>query len=246
MRSITELQTGATAEIWQDIATEVRASRSLQHALQAVVDAVYDEFRGTLALARAFVTLPYAKLPKAHARIVDRFAIEHGMTEFVSGRTPILTLVASRGLEVAWNDIAQSKRHAAIPIVPGRFLERIPMVARVLADLEVTEDLGIEKGGTWSDDPGSHVRTFYVADAGADLDAKGRHVISDQDFVGKYGVKTVFGGGGPFTHVERRILVLIFFAREPVSRDIATVFDPFIETVQAETAHLMAENKLFD
>ena len=119
------------------------------------------------------------------------------------------------------------------------------MVARLLEELQI--DLGFMASGrsefTQIQQEGATTGLFYVQDAASVIDAKGRHVIPDQEFVAQYGVKTVFGLGG--VYMSGRVFSLIVFTRDTITRDVVEQYAPLVVTIKANTADLEQKGRLF-
>ncbi|MBW3636505.1 MAG: hypothetical protein KY445_08585, partial [Armatimonadetes bacterium] len=80
-------------------------------------------------------------------------------------------------------------------------------------------------------------------DASAALDSRNRPIISAQDFVGKYGVRTVFGLGGLYAHGN--LLTILFFTREGLDKTQIAEFTPLIPLLRAATSQLVREKRFF-
>jgi hypothetical protein len=243
--SITKLHVGETAEILEKIRPGIEQASSLQDALQVLTSTLMEDYANSVALVRAFVTVSFHTLPESKKQFVQNIVSDVPNVDTIPDDTPVLSLLATSGQEPDWNDVAKSKRHTGIPLMSADFVAEIPMVARLLTDLGIASDLGVDEGLTYSDDPMSHVRAFYVGDALTDVDGRGRKVIVNQEFVERYGIKTVFGGGGAYPRFPQNVLALIFFTKEHVERDVATAFEPFIASVQAITEKFLANDRVF-
>ena len=244
MKSIAALQVGETAELWEKVKTKITSAASLHEAMQAVTKNLRDEYAESLALVRVFVTVPYSSLPQDNQSFVSNLLRKQGVTDPVAPDTPVLSLMGTSGQEPEWNSIESSEGHVGIPLISDQFVAEIPMVSRLLTDLGLELDLGVEPGTTYSDDPQSNVRTFYVNDALSATDSRGRKIIVNQEFANQYAIKTVFGGGGLYPNMPQHVLAVIFFNKEFVSLDIATAFEPFISSVQASTSKFLEEEGL--
>ena len=243
--SITKLHVGETAEILEEIRPGIEQSSSLQAALQTLTSTLMQDYADSVALVRAFVTVSFDTLPASKKQFVQNIVNDVPNVDTIPDDTPVLSLLATSGQEPDWNDVDKSERHTGIPLMSDKFVKEIPMVSRLLTDLGIAADLGVDEGSTYSDDPQDIVRTFYVRDALTDADALGRKVIVNQEFVEQYGIKTVFGGGGAYPNFPHSVLALIFFTKEHVERDVATAFEPFIASVQAITERFLADNRVF-
>lgn len=243
--SLAKLHVGETAEIWKQVQPGIERAATLHQALQSLTDTLRDDYTDSIALARVFVTIPFADLPDDGQQFALNLIQDAGVAEPVTENTPVLSLLATSGQEPEWNRLDNSERHRCIPLVSDRFVAEIPMVSRLLTDLGVAADLGVDPGATYRDDPTSTVHTFYVHDALTEVDPQGRKVIANQQFAEQYGIRTVFGGGAPYTGLPQYVLALILFTKEHVSHDIACAFEPFIATVQTATTKFLENGKVF-
>ena len=243
--SIANLHVGETAEILEQVRPGIEQSTSLQGALQVLTSALMDDYADSVVLVRAFVTVAYEKLPAAKQAFAQRILPDSKDADVLKNDTPVLSLLATSGREPNWNTVEKSKGNICIPLMSDQFVAEIQMVSRLLTDLGLGVNLGVDAGATYSDDPGSKVRTFYVSDALTEVDGRGRKVIVNQQFAEKYAVKTVFGGGGPYPNHPSNVLAVIFFTNEQVSRDVACAFEPLIASVQACTEIFLKEDHLF-
>lgn len=115
-----------------------------------------------------------------------------GAAESLAPATRCLTLLATRGIEPAWNDRHRSAHHRAIPLVSPAVVAGLPMVNGLLTQLGVDVDVVTTPGTRLA---GSlHHRTYDVFFV---PDARGSALIPAQDdFVIPYGVRSVIGFGG--------------------------------------------------
>lgn len=245
MASIATQGVNAATGIWEKAETYVSGARSMEDACYFFLDAVYAEFEQAMVLARAFLTIPYDELPNRQREWVGSLAGDKGVAGQLSDSTPVLSLVGTRGSEPGWNDIRQSQGHVGIPLVSAAFVEAIPMVSRLMADLGVGVELGGLRGATETQSGGSFIRTFYVADAGNTRDAQGRKIIPAQDFVREHGVKTVFGGGGPYGAGSPHVLACIFFTCEQISHETARAFEPVFAQFRDATRGFVESKDFF-
>ncbi len=198
----------------------------------------------SVVLARVFATAELHQLPAADRAFVERFAASVGGGEELTDATPVLSLLASRGVETAWNDRRRSRDHLGIPLLSERFIAEIPMIARLLSEIGFTP--------AWrGDDSGFVTKTFanvngifYVADARTALDDRGRNIIPSTEFVERYGIRTVFGFGG--SYLGRHMFIsAIVFCREEIARSQAIRFIPLIGSLKAATTRLVNRGAIF-
>lgn len=233
------------------MALERRAQRamqgtaSLEQAAQRYVEAVRAELGDAVALVRAFATVEYGALPQVHRAFVARLCAKQEERALLREDTLILTLMGSAGMEPAWGSPRSSEGHLGIPLLSSAFLGRIPMIAAMLTEL------GIELEGF--DQPGDiivgqtfgvHSGVFHVSDAATTVDDEGRKVIGAQDFVARYGIRSVFGVGGGYVGTPV-YLTLIWFCREVVGAELAEACRTHVDRFKAETAAQVQAGRLF-
>jgi hypothetical protein len=194
----------------------------------------------SIVLCRVFAVLGLDELPPAEREQ----AMAVGGVDGLRPNTRVLSLLATQGREAAWNDRTQSRGHRAIPLVDSSFVQGAPMIAKLLADLQVDLamlDLG-KPIATRKMLGGANV-TFYVPDAPGAHDGLGRHIIPARDFIDAYGVRTVFGMGGAY--MQGQLVVLIVFTSEAVDRPTADRFPNLIGSFKMTTADLVEAGRIF-
>ena len=195
----------------------------------------------TVLLARLFLVLPFGTLPAAEQEFARKLI---GASPGLDAMTPTLTLLGSHGVEADWCTRQGSKGHRAIPLLGAAFVEGIPMISRLLSDFGIGFTSG--DGGKTLDTRrllGGRNAAFFVADAVSSLDQGGRQIIPAKEFVGKYGVRTVFGMGGAY--VDGTLAVAIVFTRELIERVVVDRFPSLISNFKMATAKLLAGGQLF-
>jgi hypothetical protein len=230
---------------WPTIEADIAACRSVDAAAQMFCDQFYRAFGSFTALVRMFVTSAVQDLPEAEAAFASTFLSRAGEPATLAPDTPVLTLVGTRGIEPAWGTVAQSREHRAIPLISDDFIDGIPMIARLLGEIGfprlsggpaawqfVTRDI-VDVNGL-----------FFVGDARTTTDERGRHIIPSVDFVERYGIRTVFGFGGPYTATPT-FLTAIIFARRPIDRAVAARYVHLIANFKAATRDLVTRNAVF-
>lgn len=165
------------------------------------------------ALVRLFVTMPFEELTKAQ----QEFAVT------VLGRQPeygmkCLTLLASAGVEEAWNSRHRSVGHKALPLSSEESVARSPMIAQLI------QQLGVEVSSLLASDSRLIIEmeqhtfnVFYVPDA-----KDSPYIPAQQDFVVPYGIRSVLGFGGVLPSGE--LYAMILFSRVSIPREIAELF----------------------
>jgi hypothetical protein len=196
----------------------------------------------SLVLTRLFMVLPAGTLPADDQAFAARAAGGHAAFK---PETPCLTLIASRGREPEWNDRASSRGHRAIPLIDSGFVGNAPMLAKLLADLEVDlrrlddgQPLAVRRM------LGGQNGTFYVADAQSACDTMGRSIIADRDFVRTFGVRTVFGMGGAY--LDGTLVIAIVFTTELLERLMVDRFPSLISNFKMATSRLLSGGRIFE
>lgn len=243
MARIQDLDPQTTREIERSVQKATRACATLEEALQRYTELLFQRFADSFVLVRVFATGFYRDLPEVNKRIVAELARSAGAE--INDETLTLSLLATSGVEAAWNDRRQSRGHVGIPLVSAAFVDAIPMVARLLSELGLGFNW-IGQGGSEAviKTLGSVSGVFHVADATSSVDEKGRKIIPAQDFVETYGVHSVFGVGGAYVGTPT-FLVAIFFCREAVAKEQAEEFVAHINRIKASTIDLVRQGKIF-
>ncbi len=195
----------------------------------------------SVVLARVFLVLPWAKLPAPERETVSSLA---QASKRLFDNTPVLTLLGTAGRETAWRDRTLSQGHRAIPLLDASHVQGIPMVAKLLADLEV-DFSSLDQGSAVETRRlmGGHNGAFFVPDARETRDATGRHVIPSRDFVDQYAVRTVLGMGGAYA--DDTLAVTVIFTDEVIERLSAGRFASLISNFKMATAAALRSGRIF-
>lgn len=213
---------GDMIECGRAIRDLAQASSSMEEAARLLVSyfhrtlAAKSSGQPDCALVRCFKTHPLKELPlnlqeKAHAVMQRRGASP-------ADDLPCLTLIASAGDQAAWNGRSNSATHGVIPLESIEVIERAPMISQLLrqmgletgAVLAPTEELLLQ-----ADERAYGV--FHVADA-----VGSPFIPAQEDFVLKFGIKSVLGFGGLLPSGE--LFAMIMFSRTFISRETANLF----------------------
>lgn len=192
-----------------DLETALEMGRELRHVcgsdastteiatrLVELMHAFEHHGRAACALVRVFVTRRLSQLPAELAR--GPLRAEHDTLE---PETTYLQLLASRGLEPAWNDVSASKDHRVLLLRD----EANPMLVELERQLRI-EDASQPVTGT-----------FYIADAGSSK------AVPAKEFVAAYGVQCLFGLG--LRAWPGETVLLIAFSRAPLERKMVKTLD---------------------
>jgi two-component system NtrC family sensor kinase len=230
-------------DLWRRLEPAIVGLPSLEDVARLFTDALYERFASSIVLARVFGTVELHQLPAEDRAFVDRFAASMEAAG-LSDVTPVLSLLASRGVETAWNDRRRSQGHLAIPLVSENFVGRIPMISRLLNEIGFTPSWRGSDSGFVTKTLANVNGIFYVADARTAVDDLERPIIPATSFVEDYGVRTVFGFGG--SYLGRHMFVsAILFCREEISRSQAMRFIPLIGSLKAATTRLVNRGAIF-
>jgi hypothetical protein len=233
LRYVARVQ-GLSEASWSDIEAlraQIVAGKpeSIQQAAEQLTALLVTRF-STIILARVFLVLPLDQLPaddSAFARaIVDD-------DPRLTATTPVLTLLGTHGRRPEWNDRTRSERHLAIPLLDRESVLAAPMIARLLADLEV--DLqGLGTGGPIATRMmvGGRNAMFYVPEARTARDELGRPIIQPK-FAAAHGVESVFGMGGAY--LDGTLALAIVFCAERVDRVVADRYGSLINSFKMAT-----------
>ncbi len=207
---------------------------SVEVAAQSFAAAIHRRFEG-VALARLFMCLPFKALPPAEAQA----ASAGGDTLPADGL--VLCLLGTAGREPNWNERLKSVGHRAIPLSAAT-IERAPMVARLLSDLNGGSAAAIEGHMTIRLMATRGNGIFHVESARTAVDARGRNII-DRKFVEGYGIESVFGMAGPY--LDGVNVVAILFSEAGVERAAADRYGSLINSFKMATARLYTNDKIW-
>lgn len=218
-------------------------SPTLRDAARACLDELFREFEESLALVRLFATVRFGSLPERERDFARRLAAGRKVLDELSDDTLVATLMASRGVEPAWNDPHQSRSHLAIPILSASFIQTIPLVSRILADSGIGVPwLKKQNSLITVKTVGGMAELIYVEDARTTKTGDGYTVIPSQDFVDAHGVRTVLAMGGRY--LNGTTLALVLFTTEPIPEEQAARFTTILNTIKAATMKVVMDGKL--
>lgn len=128
-----------------------------------------------------------------------------------------LTLLGTAGLDPTWNDRRYSSCHRAISLPSEEVVRRSPMIAQLIAQMGLSvgdaiapaSNLGMDRTETT-------FNVFHVAEAA------GSPHIPAQDFVQRYGIRSVLGFGGLLPNGD--LFAVILFSKVSITRETAEKF----------------------
>jgi hypothetical protein len=235
---------GLSTVSWSEIeALRARLAAGQPHSVQEAADQFTGLFTArfsTVVLARLFLVVPFEELPPDDAAFARA---RTGGDLRLTAQTPVLSLLGTHGRAPEWNDRTRSMDHLAIPLLDRESVQAAPMIARLLADLEV--DLpGLWTGGAIATRKmvGGKNGMFYVPDARTARDPGGRPIIRPE-FAAAHGIESVFGMGG--TYLDGSLAIAILFCSEHVAHGAADRYGSFIASFRLATFELKAAGRIW-
>jgi hypothetical protein len=243
MTTISQLDKHGRLQLERQFQRAISGATSLESAAQVYARMVYEALHSSIVLLRVFATVPARDLPAPNRAFVARLAESAGHQ--LHDDTLVLSLLGTMGLEAEWCDRRRSTSHIGIPLVSREFVTQIPMISRLLQQLGIELDWFDRRdtaivGRTF----GLQSGVFYVEDAAEAVDLQGRNIITAQEFVTNYGVRTVYGVGGGYVGTPV-YTTIITFCREHVGRAQAEDFRTHIDRFKAETEVLARQGHIF-
>lgn len=194
---------------------------SMEGISRKIVDYLFENLRtgdgqrGSV-LVRMFKTHPFGTLDpalQAYARTMMRSG------EMLKD-TPCLTLLASRGVEAAWNSRAGSRGHKSIPLLSEAMILKAPMIARLIDQMGVPIRVVLRPDQNFILNAQEKTfNVFHVEEA-----AGSPYVPAQEAFVLPFGVRSVLGFGGMLPSGD--LFATIVFATVHIPPAVAKLFAP--------------------
>jgi hypothetical protein len=202
----------------KDLQTQIEQGKQLEYLeefAQHLATSIHTNYDFSV-LTRVYVNFPYQTIPEKNQTFVNSLAQSVGVLDKITQKTPILSLMGTYGKLADWRSRHLSKGHVGIPLISTDFIQNIPMMARLLADLKVDIE-GIQQqqqeAKITSDVFGKMQGMFFIEDAATQVDGLGRKIIAAQDFVAEHKIKSVFGFGGE-VGISGSYFVVVVFTNE--------------------------------
>src|SRR5688572_20219719 len=215
-----------------------RSATSMEDVCQLMVQHLYDAMRAggerACVLVRAYKTHPYEALDAE----LQAFARELAGTE-PSPSTPCLTLLATAGVEPDWNSRHKSRDHRAIPLISVEAVQHLPMIAQLVAQLGIDVHAIVHPDARLIMDLQQRAFNVFYID-----EAQGSAYIPAQDFVQRYGVRSVVGFGSVLPTGD--LFALILFAGTHVPRATAELFRPLALAAKLALLPFIMTDRVFD
>jgi hypothetical protein len=226
------------------VESALKACASLQQASQKFTDILYEELAASAVLFRVFATVEYEKLPARERDFALSLARSRSFLEELQPKTPVVTLLGSRGKRPAWNHRHRSERHLAIPLVKASFIKTIPMVSRLMGDMGTGLDwVQKQDRNLIVTSMGQMARVLYVEDALETRTGDGFDVIPDRSFVESNKVRTVLALGGAY--LNGTIVAVVLFTNERVAADRVEKLLPVVHGFKIATMKAVMRGSVF-
>lgn len=192
---------------------------TVHEAAQAIVEYLYEEC-GHPGAARSCALIRFYKtysLDELEPRLQAFARTQLGGLEQL-GRMKCLTLVATIGQEQRWCDPRQSVGHQAIPLPSTLIVEGAPMIAQLIREMGLNISQVVAPDAELiQNSSGKSYNVFHVEQA---LDSP--YIPAQEDFVKRYGVRSVLGFGGLVG--EGEFFAVIMFSRGSIPSTSAARF----------------------
>jgi hypothetical protein len=226
------------------VETELKEFENFQPASQKFTEVLYEELSPSAVLLRVFATLDYEKLPQRERDFALELARSRTFLDELKPKTPVVTLLGSRGKRPSWNHRHRSERHLAIPLVKASFIKTIPMVSRLMGDMGTgLEWVQKQDQNMTVTSMGQMARVLYVEDALETRTRDGYDVIPDRSFVEEYKIRTVLALGGAY--LNGTVVAVVLFTNERVASDRVEKLLPVVHGFKIATMKAVMRGKVF-
>ena len=225
--------------IQDQVRTRLQATDNFEDSAQAFASIVREHFKESSPLVRLFITSRYDGLPENIRELARTAAAQ---TE-LGPSTIVLTLFGTSGARPEWESRRTSATHKVIPLASRAFVDGIPMVASLLAELDLPIEAGDAEALSGRVLAGGWYGIFFVKDARSTLDSSGRHIIPSQAFVSEEGIRSVWGIG--VAYPNGAVATLLGFTREDLDRSSIEALVPLMRTFKVASSGLVTAGRMF-
>ncbi len=102
----------------------------VEDAAQAFINIIYEAFHESFVLLRMFSSIPLSLLPSQDQELVEMKVSNTAEPAFLCDKTPILTLLGSRGKEAGWNQRGTSENFRCIPLISSDYVSSLSMLCQ--------------------------------------------------------------------------------------------------------------------
>ncbi len=178
------------------------------------------------ALVRLYRIMRFADLDVMLRGFARSMAKGLSPGEKLSDNTACLTLIATAGDQPEWNARQRSLNHQAIPLLSEEVVQQMPMVAQLF------QQLGYDVRDVLAPDPTLLIdisrrthNVFWVQEARGNP-----YIPAQEDFVIRYGIRSVVGFGGVLSGGE--LFAVVLFSKHPIQEEQARRFSSLAVTVR--------------
>lgn len=202
-----------------------RGASSMEESAGRIVSFLFDHFREEdgspqCVLIRLFKICRYGQMPPRLRELA------RGAGPEPAADVACLTLMATRGIEDAWNDRQRSRGHQSIPLPNEQVVEKLPMIAQLIQQLGFARsDVLQPDRQIFLEDTRENYNVFHVDPA-----LGSPHIPAQDDFVVPYQVRSVVGFGGVLP--DNDLFAVILFCRARVPRNTAELLAPLAMAVK--------------
>ncbi|MHB9138411.1 MAG: hypothetical protein ACYC4Q_03295 [Victivallaceae bacterium] len=204
-----------------DIRALGNKSRSMEAAAIELVQYLFNNFidketgQKSCALVRFFKTHDMNQLPPQLQAFANNLLLEKP----AGSSFKCYTLLATAGVEEAWQSREKSQGHQAIPLPSKEIVNRIPMMRNLIKQMGLSIETIINPDPNLLLDLSKKTfNVFYVPDA---VDSP--YIPAQENFVKPYGIKSVLGFGGILP--SGNVFSVIMFSRTAISSNTANLFN---------------------
>ena len=228
MYDLTEFTIKDMSQCGATLSDLAKTSTTIEEMAQLMVEHLYENMvdpmtgKSACALVRFYKTHPYNDLDEE----LQAFARNILGGEPAIATTKCLTLLGTAGDKPEWNNRGASSGHKAIPLANKEFVDKIPMISRLIGQF------GLDIENVIEPDPNlllelekKDYNVFYVPNA---LGSK--YIPAQEDFVIPHQIKSVVGFGGMLP--SRNLFAIIMFAKIPIPADTANLLKGLAVTVK--------------
>lgn len=204
-----------------DIRALGKHAKSMENAATEAVNYFFENFvdkrtgEKSCALVRMFKTHNVDELPQD----LQDFAKNMLHKKTKSKSYKCLTLLATTGIEDNWKDRKKSAGHRAIPLPSKEVVNRIPMMRNLIKQMGLDVETVINPDPDLLEDLSQKTyNVFHVPDA-----ADSPYIPAQDDFVKKYGIKSVLGFGSILP--SGNVFIVIIFSKVKIDYKTANLFN---------------------
>jgi hypothetical protein len=205
-----------------------RNAPSMEQAFERIARYLFAELQTdggehACALVRCYKTHPFGKLQPSQQTFARKLLGDVRPFDAMQ----CLTLMATAGEERRWNDVRRSKGHRAIPLPAPEIVAQAPMIAQLISQFGLDlADVVSPANQVVRDTEGRSYGVFHVEHA-----VGSPFIPAQDDFVLKYGIKSVVGCGGHLRSGD--LFAVILFSKVPIDAAAADRFRTLALDVKA-------------